>query len=154
MYYLHMSSKEVREKFLRYFKDNDHAIIDSSSLIPDDPSVLLTTAGMQQFKDYYTGEADAERDFGKKNTATIQKSFRTSDIEEVGDETHNTLFEMMGNFSFGGYFKEEAIKYAFEFITKELGLEISYVTIFEGSHGVPKDEESRKIWENLGEFEL
>ncbi len=122
----------------------------SSSLIPDDPSVLLTTAGMQQFKKYYTGEADPIKDFGTKNTASIQKSFRTSDIDEVGDESHNTFFEMLGNFSFGGYFKKEAITYAHEFITQELGLAISFVTVFEGSHGVSKDEESKKIWESLG----
>ena len=123
----------------------------SSSLIPDDPSVLLTTAGMQQFKKYYTGEADATKDFGTLNTASVQKSFRTSDIDEVGDESHLTFFEMLGNFSFGGYFKKEAIEYAYDFITKEMGLEISYVTIFEGKDdiGVPKDEVSKKIWQSL-----
>jgi len=145
-----MLSEEVREKFLKFFEEREHTVVQSSSLLPDDPSVLLTSAGMQQFKDYYTGEADAIKDFDSKNTVSIQKSFRTSDIDEVGDETHLTFFEMMGNFSFGGYFKEEAIKYSYEFITKELGLSISYVTIFEGSDSVPKDEESRKIWNDLG----
>ena len=122
----------------------------SSSLIPNDPSVLFTTAGMQQFKPYYSNPTAADTDFGSRNTVSIQKSFRTSDIEEVGDERHLTFFEMLGNFSFGGYFKKEAIAYAHEFITKEMGLEISYVTIFTGSHGVPKDEESRSIWQLLG----
>lgn len=146
-----MTANEIRQKFLEYMKGRGHAIVPSSSLIPDDPSVLLTTAGMQQFKKYYTGEADAIKDFGSKSTASAQKSFRTSDIESVGDERHLTFFEMLGNFSFGGYFKKEAITYGYEFITKVMGLEISYVTIFEGKEdiGVPKDEESREIWKSL-----
>ena len=136
----------------------------SSSLLPDDPSVLLTTAGMQQFKPYYTGKADpmasphpelGGNPLGAKSAVSIQKTFRTSDIDEVGDETHLTFFEMMGNFSFGGYFKEEAIKLAYSFI-KDIGLDIQYVTIFEGDPSTgsgqvtPKDEESKKIWEGLG----
>lgn len=144
-----MTYEEIREKFLEFFKNRGHAIVPSSSLLPDDPSVLLTTAGMQQFKKYYTGEADAMKDFGSLNTASIQKSFRTSDIDEVGDETHLTFFEMLGNFSFGGYFKEGAVKYAHEFITKTMGLPISYVAVFKGSSAVPKDEESIKIWKSL-----
>lgn len=121
----------------------------SSSLISDDPSVLLTTAGMQQFKPYFVGKADPIKDFGTLNTASIQKSFRTSDIEEVGDESHLTFFEMLGNFSFGGYFKEGAIKYAYDFL-KSLGLEIEFVTIFGGDKDVLADEESAEIWQNLG----
>ena len=99
-----MDSATIRKKFLEFFSKRGHAIVPSSSLIPDDPSVLLTTAGMQQFKPYYTGEADPLSVFkdaaGKptKNTASIQKSFRTSDIYEVGDDTHLTFFEMLGNF--------------------------------------------------------
>lgn len=149
-----MNSEEIRRKFLAFFKERGHAIVPSSSLIPDDPSVLLTTAGMQQFKKYYTGEADPMKDFKSLNTCSIQKSFRTSDIDEVGDETHLTFFEMMGNFSFGGYFKKEAIEYAYEFITSKrwMGLDISYVTVFKGleSRVVPKDEESKNIWKSLG----
>lgn len=122
----------------------------SSSLIPDDPSVLLTTAGMQQFKPYYTGNADAMKDFGSKNTASVQKSFRTSDIDEVGDESHLTFFEMLGNFSFGGYWKKEAITFAHDFITKDMGITISYVSVFKGSNTVPKDAESKGIWNGLG----
>ncbi|MEK7507830.1 MAG: alanine--tRNA ligase-related protein, partial [Patescibacteria group bacterium] len=152
-----MSSAEIRQKFLDFFKARGHTIVPSSSLIPDDPSVLLTTAGMQQFKPYYS-ELDPTTtihpSIGKpigKNTASCQKSFRTSDIDEVGDESHLTFFEMLGNFSFGGYFKKEAIQYAHEFITKEMGLKISYVTVFEGKEniGVPKDTESRDIWKSL-----
>jgi len=145
-----MTGDEIRQRFLGFFEKHGHAVVKSSSLLPGDPSVLLTTAGMQQFKPYYTGEADPQKDFGSKNTCSVQKSFRTSDIEEVGDERHLTFFEMLGNFSFGGYGKEEAIKLAHEFITNEMNLPIDYVTIFKGSGEVPKDEESKKIWENLG----
>ena len=144
-----MKSQEIREKFINFFKERGHAVVPSSSLIPDDPSVLLTTAGMQQFKPYFTGKTDPVRDFGSKNTVSIQKSFRTSDIDEIGDESHLTFFEMLGNFSFGGYFKEEAIKYAHELL-KEYGLKIQYVTIFEGDDIVPKDERSREIWKEMG----
>ncbi len=151
-----MTSKEIRQKFLEYFEKHGHTIVPSSSLVPDDPSVLLTTAGMQQFKQYFTGELDAEKDFGSKNTVSVQKSFRTSDIDEVGDENHLTFFEMLGNFSFGGYFKKEAITYAYEFITKDMGLEIEYVTVFDPARvpdddwrkGVPFDENSYDIWKN------
>lgn len=145
-----MTGHELRSAFLQYFKDRGHAVVPSSSLLPDDPSVLLTTAGMQQFKPYYTGEADSNRDFGTHSAASAQKCFRTSDIENIGDDTHHTFFEMLGNFSFDGYFKEESISFAYEFITKILGLPISYVTIFEGSATVPKDTESRDIWHRLG----
>ena len=122
----------------------------SSSLIPADPSVLLTTAGMQQFKPYFIGQKDPLKDFGSKNTVSIQKSFRTSDINEVGDDSHLTFFEMLGNFSFGGYFKDGAIKYAHEFITQEMGLKIDYVSVFEGDSEVPADTESEQIWKSLG----
>ncbi len=153
-----MNGSDIRTAFLSFFEERGHAAVPSSSLIPDDPSVLLTTAGMQQFKPYYTGALDPlttihpslGKPLGVKSTASVQKSFRTSDIEEVGDHSHLTFFEMLGNFSFGGYFKEEAIAYAFDFISKTMNLEISYVTIFEGSHGVPRDEDSKAIWNRLG----
>ena len=149
-----MTHTDIRKKFLDFFEKKGHKIVPSSSLLPDDPSVLFTTAGMQQFKPYYTGEADPIKDFGALNTVSIQKSIRTSDIDEVGDETHLTFFEMLGNFSFGGYFKKEAIEYAHEFITKEIGVSISYVTVFQGStlkkNSIPKDEESKEIWQSLG----
>ncbi len=143
-----MKSSEIREKFLKFFEARGHKIVPSSSLVPEgDSSVLFTTAGMQQFKPYYTKEKDAMADFGTLNTVSIQKCIRTSDIDEVGDETHLTFFEMLGNFSFGGYWKKEAIEYAHEFITKELGLKIDYVSVFNDSEsGIPADEESRQIW--------
>lgn len=144
-----MTSNEIRQKFLKFFESKNHKIIPSSSLVPNDGSVLFTTAGMQQFKPYYLNPESADKDFGIRNIATSQKCIRTGDIDEVGDNTHLTFFEMLGNFSFGGYGRKEAIEYAHEFITKEMGLEISYVTIYKGEGIVPKDEESKKIWENI-----
>jgi len=148
-----MTSKEIRENFLEFFEKRGHKIVPSSSLLPkDDPSVLLTTAGMQQFKSYYTGEKDPIKDFGARRAASIQKSFRTSDIDKVGNESHLTFFEMLGNFSFGDYFKENAIKWAWEFITKEMGIspERCYVSVFNGDNEVPEDKESIEIWKSLG----
>ena len=141
-----MKSADLRTKFLEFFEKNGHTIVPSSSLLPSDPSVLFTTAGMQQFKPYYLGEKSP---WGS-NVASCQKCIRTSDIEEVGDERHLTFFEMLGNFSFGGYWKKEAIQYAYDFVVKELELEIDYVTVFKGSENVPFDEESFTIWKNLG----
>ena len=145
-----MQSNDVREKFLKFFESKGHKRLPSSSLIPEgDISVLFTTAGMQQFKPYYGAPENAIRDFGTKNIVTVQKCVRTGDIDEVGDDTHLSFFEMLGNFSFGGYERKEAIEYAHEFITKELNLPISYVTIYKGEGVVPKDEESRQIWKNI-----
>jgi alanyl-tRNA synthetase len=161
-----MSSEEIRKKFLEFFEKRGHKIVFSSSLIPDDPSVLLTTAGMQQFKKYYTAELDALKDFCSQRTVSIQKCFRTSDIEETGDKTHLTFFEMMGNFSFGpvgsdnpenlgkdGYFKHSSIFWAYEFVTEILGIGTNRITVsvFKGdpssdSGQVPFDEESYNIW--------
>jgi len=143
-----MSSKELRENFLNFFARRGHTIVQSSSLIPTDPSVLFTTAGMQQFKRYYLGEKSPYNN----KVATCQKCFRTSDIEEVGDEKHLTFLEMLGNFSFGDYFKKEAIEFAYEFLFKELKLSPKnfYVTVFEGDKNVPFDEESFLIWQKIG----
>ncbi len=147
-----MTSVEIRKKYLEFFESKGHKIIPSASLVPEnDPSVLFTTAGMQQFKPYYIGKKNAEENFGTLNTVSVQKCVRTSDIDEVGDESHLTFFEMLGNFSFGGYWKEEAIKYAHEFITspKWMNLKIDYVSVFAGEEGVPADTESEKIWKSI-----
>jgi len=146
---VYLPAGRIRRKFLEFMEGKGHAIVPSSSLVPTDDSVLLTTAGMQQFKPYYTGEKNAVDDFGSLNTTSSQKCARTSDIEEVGDETHLTFFEMLGNFSFGGYFKKEAISYAHEFITKEMGLKIDFVSVFAGDDKSPLDEESEKIWREI-----
>ena len=145
-----MQSSEIREKFLKFFENRGHKIRPSSSLVPTDPSVLFTTAGMQQFKPYYTSPESADKDLGSRNITTVQKCVRTGDIDEVGDATHLTFFEMLGNFSFGGYWKKNAIEYAYDFITKELGLEIDYVSIFQDdASGIPADEESAEIWKKI-----
>ena len=149
-----MASNELRRKFLDFFEKRGHKIVSSSSLIPTDPSVLFTTAGMQQFKEYFLGKEYSEG----KNVVSCQKCLRTSDIDEVGDESHLTFFEMLGNFSFGGYFKEEAIRLAHEFITEELKLKIDYVTVFspekvtdnDWRKGVKEDKESFEVWKKLG----
>ncbi|PJE69049.1 alanine--tRNA ligase, partial [Candidatus Shapirobacteria bacterium CG10_big_fil_rev_8_21_14_0_10_38_14] len=143
-----MNSSILRKKFLDFFAKRGHVIVPSSSLIPSDLSCLFTTAGMQQFKPYYLREKSP---YGP-NVASCQKCFRTSDIEEVGDEKHLTFLEMLGNFSFGGYFKEEAIKLALEFLIENCKLQIENLkfTYFQGDKGVPKDLESKKIWLKLG----
>jgi alanyl-tRNA synthetase len=144
-----MNSNELRRIFLEFFEKRGHKIVPSSSLITNDPSLLFTTAGMQQFKPYYLGKASP---YGK-NVASCQKCFRTSDIEEVGKTIrHLTFFEMLGNFSFGGYFKEEAIKFAFEFFFKELKLkkEDFLFTVFGGDKEIPFDKESFLVLKKLG----
>ena len=146
-----MPSEEIRRRFLEFFRIRGHAILPSSSLIPDDPSVLLTTAGMQQFKPYFLGKADSIKDFGSINTASIQKCFRTSDIDEVGDEKHLTFFEMLGHFSFGDYFKKKTIAWTYELLTKEFSVEENRITatVFEGDAKVPFDQESFDAWTKL-----
>ena len=146
-----MIHTEIREKFLKFFEERGHKIVPSSSLLPDDPSVLLTTAGMQQFKRYFTGELDPVKDFGSKNTASIQKAFRTSDIDEVGDETHLTFFQMLGHFSFGDYFKKETITWTYELLTEIFKIPPKRIsaTVFEGDEIIPFDNESFGIWSKL-----
>ncbi len=146
-----MTSNELRKKFFSFFEKRGHKMVKSSSLIPDDPSVLLTTAGMQQFKAYLTGVVDPMKAFNSKAVCSIQKCFRTTDIDEVGDFSHLTLFEMTGNFSFGEYFKERAIPLSFEFLTSEEGLGLDpqrlYVSCFKGDDEVPADKEAIEIWQ-------
>jgi alanyl-tRNA synthetase len=142
-----MKSNDIRAQFLEFFKSKGHAIAPSSSLIPTDASVLFTTAGMQQMKPFYLGEASP---WGDKVTSS-QKCLRTNDIDEVGDDTHLTFFEMLGNFAFNNSVtKREAISWAYEFITKEMNLTIDYVSVFrDDESGIPPDEESREIWKEI-----
>ncbi|TSC63842.1 MAG: alanine--tRNA ligase, partial [Microgenomates group bacterium Gr01-1014_93] len=149
-----MNSKDLRQKFLKFFENHGHKIVPSSSLVPEnDPSVLLTTAGMQQFKAYFKGEKDPIKDFQNNNLASVQKCFRTTDIDEVGDLSHLTFFEMLGNFSIGGYGKKEAIQYAWELMTSKdwygLPKEKFFVTVFAGDSEIPPDTESAKIWQEI-----
>lgn len=144
-----MTSAEIRQKYLEFFSKKGHKIIPSASLIPEnDPTVLFTTAGMHPLVPYLLGEKHPE---GTRLTNS-QKCIRTGDIDDVGDDTHLTFFEMLGNWSLGDYFKEEAINWSFEFLTKELNipLERFAVSCFAGDENAPKDEESAKIWESLG----
>ncbi|MFC1978366.1 alanine--tRNA ligase [Chloroflexota bacterium] len=138
-----MLSDQIRKAFLDYFKEKGHKLIASSSLIPHgDPTLLLTAAGMVQFKPYFMGEADPPATC----LTTCQKCFRTTDIESVGDVSHLTFFEMLGNFSVGDYFKEGAIEYAWEFITKRLRLseEKLCITIY------LDDDEAFDSWRKIG----
>ncbi len=144
-----MQSNELKKKFLEYFKSKNHSIIPSSSLIPEhDPTVLFTTAGMHPLVPYLLGQ---KHPLGKR-LANCQKCLRTDDIDEVGDSSHLTFFQMLGNWSLGDYFKEDAIKFSFEFLTKNLKIPIKklYISCFKGDKDAPKDTESERTWLSVG----
>ena len=144
-----MKAIELREKFLKFFEEKNHKIISGAKLIPEnDPTVLFTTAGMHPLVPYLTGQPHPE---GKRLT-DYQKCLRTDDIDEVGDISHLTFFEMLGNWSLGDYFKQDSIRYSYEFLTKILNIpnEKISVTCFEGDKDAPKDEEAALVWEKCG----
>ena len=146
-----LTSEQLREKYLKFFESKGHKIIPSASLIPEnDPSVLFTTAGMHPLVPYLLGE---KHPAGNRLT-DVQKCVRTGDIDEVGDLSHCTFFEMLGNWSLGDYFNHEAIKWSYEFLTGEDYLGISpdrlAVTVFAGDEDAPRDEDSAKVWEECG----
>jgi len=148
-----MTSKEIRKQFLEFFESKGHKIVPSAPIVnKDDPSLMFTNAGMNQFKDYFLGNQTPK----KRRVTDTQKCLRVSgkhnDLDEVGrDGTHHTMFEMLGNWSFGDYFKEEAIAWAWELLTEKYGLSKDrlYASVFEGekSDGLPADEEAVKYWE-------
>ena len=153
------TGSEIREKFLKFFEEKGHRRVHSSSLVPhNDPTLLFTNAGMNQFKDVFLGLE--KRDYTRATTSQkcVRAGGKHNDLENVGfTNRHHTFFEMLGNFSFGDYFKKDAIAYAWELITspKWFGIpkEKLYVTIFEGtalasgtSEGIPRDDEAEKLW--------
>ncbi|MBD3355270.1 alanine--tRNA ligase [Candidatus Woesearchaeota archaeon] len=144
-----MKASELKKKYLKFFKKKQHAIIESASLIPEhDPTVLFTTAGMHPLVPFLAGQPHP---LGKR-LADVQKCIRTGDIDEVGDPSHLTFFEMLGNWSLGDYFKKQAIEWSYEFLTKELKFDpkkIS-VTCFAGDKDAEKDDESAQTWKSLG----
>src|SRR3990167_2725803 len=152
-----MKSVELRQKFLKFFEDRGHKIIPSTPLVPSEnvelagtQRVLFTTAGMHPLVPYLLGEPHPEG----KRLVNVQKCLHTDDIDEVGDESHNTFFEMLGNWSLGDYFKREAIEWSWEFLASPewLGLDKKKlaVSVFAGDKDAPKDEESAAIWKSLG----
>jgi alanyl-tRNA synthetase len=146
-----MTAKDIRQKYLDFFRSKDHKIIESASLIPEnDPTVLFTTAGMHPLVPYLLGQNHP----AGKRLASVQKCVRTGDIEEVGDLTHLTFFEMLGNWSLGDYFKKDSINWSYEFLTSSAWLDLDKnklaVTVFAGDNDAPFDEESYNEWLNLG----
>jgi len=145
-----MDINEIRSKYLNFYKNRGHAVIPSAPLVPqNDPTTLFTGSGMQPLVPYLLGKNHSE---GNKLTDS-QKSFRSMDIEEVGDNRHTTFFEMLGNWSLGDYFKKEQLPWFFEFLTKDIGLDPAklFVTVFMGDpkNNVPRDTESAEIWKNM-----
>lgn len=144
-----MTANELRTMYVNFFKERGHKEIASASLLPEnDPTVLFTTAGMHPLVPYLLGEPHP----GGKRLTDVQKCVRTEDIDEVGDDTHCTFFEMLGNWSLGDYFKQESISMSFEFLTEYLHipLERLAVTVFAGDESMPADVEAEEIWKGLG----
>ncbi len=144
-----LTSDELRKKWMDFFKARNHTPISSASLIPEnDPTVLFTTAGMHPLVPYLLGQPHP----AGKRLCDTQKCVRTGDIDEVGDASHCTFFEMLGNWSLGDYFKKEMVPWSYEFLTKELGLSPDRlaVTVFEGDSDCPRDTETAELWEKCG----
>src|SRR5688572_9927237 len=145
-----MTAREIRQSFLDYFARHGHHVVPSSSLVPsDDPTLLFTNAGMNQFKDLFLGRRTADY----RRAVSVQKCMRVSgkhnDLENVGPSLrHHTFFEMLGNFSFGDYFKEDAIALAWRLLTEEWKLDPTRLvaTVFKGEQGIPRDEEAYTVW--------
>ncbi|HET7225717.1 MAG TPA: alanine--tRNA ligase [Candidatus Eisenbacteria bacterium] len=147
------TAAELRRAFLAFFEQRGHTVVPSAPLVPNDPTLLFTTAGMVQFKPYYTAA-----DVPYTRATSVQKCLRLTDLDNVGlTPRHDTFFEMLGNFSFGprergAYFKEEAIAFAWEFVTRVLELPVArlYASIFAGEQGVPRDDEAERLWRKVG----
>ncbi len=149
-----MNGNEIRRRFLEYFERNGHKIVHSSPLLPtNDPTLLFTNAGMNQFKDVFTGADKREFSRATSSQKCIRAGGKHNDLDEVGKTArHHTFFEMLGNFSFGDYFKEDAIAFAWDFLVNELKIEENrlWFSVFEGDAEVPADDEARGLWEKVG----
>ncbi len=144
-----MAKLDLKDTYLKFFEEKGHKIIPSAPIIPEnDPTCLFNTAGMQPLVPYLKGEPHPEG----HRLADVQKCFRTNDLDSIGDKTHHTFFEMLGNWSLGDYFKKESISWSFELLTKRLNIPVEKlaVTVFGGNDIVPADNESAEIWESLG----
>ncbi len=144
-----MKNIDLKNTFLKFFESKGHKIIPSAPIIPEnDPTCLFNTAGMQPLVPYLKGEKHPEG----KRLADVQKCFRTNDLDSIGDTTHHTFFEMLGNWSLGDYFKEDAISWSFELLTKHLNIPVNRlaVTVFKGNDIVPQDVETAELWKKVG----
>ncbi len=149
-----MTGNEIRKRFLEYFEKNGHKIVHSSPLLPaNDPTLLFTNAGMNQFKDVFTGQEKRDYTRATSSQKCIRAGGKHNDLDEVGKTArHHTFFEMLGNFSFGDYFKEDAIKFAWDFLVNELNLAENrlWFSYFGGDEEVPADDEARDLWIKMG----
>ena len=150
-----MTSSEIRKTFLDFFKSKNHAIVSSAPMVvKNDPTLMFTNAGMNQFKDLFLGNAPVKHPRVTDTQKCLRVSGKHNDLEEVGHDTyHHTMFEMLGNWSFGDYFKKEAIEWAWEYLTEVVSIDKSslYVTVFEGDKGdnLKEDSEAYNYWKNL-----
>jgi alanyl-tRNA synthetase len=150
-----MKSQEIRQRFLAFFESKSHQVVQSAPIVlKDDPTLMFTNAGMNQFKEYFLGNSIPKYTRIADTQKCLRVSGKHNDLEEVGKDTyHHTMFEMLGNWSIGDYFKKEAIQWAWEFLTEELKIDkdVLYITIFEGDEedGLAKDEEAYSLWKNI-----
>src|SRR6201992_2797185 len=147
---------EIRSSFLNFFAENGHEIVPSSPLVPrNDPTLMFTNAGMVQFKNVFTGVEKRPYQRAPTSQKCVRAGGKHNDLDNVGyTARHHTFFEMLGNFSFGDYFKEEAIVYAWDLITKVYALpqERLIITVFGGAEGVPPDDDARALWRKVTGF--